>query len=56
MDKLIYYLRQPSTWKGLIAVGAALGVSISPELTDAIAVAGIASIGVIEVIRNERTN
>lgn len=31
MDKFIAWLKQQSTWKGLTALGALLGVTITPE-------------------------
>jgi len=53
MNTLFLYLKQPSTWKGFIAVATAFGVSLNPEQTAAIIAAAVAAIGVIEVFRNE---
>lgn len=50
---LVSYLRQPSTWRGAIAVASAAGVAVSPDLTEAITTVGVAGIGLVEVIRNE---
>lgn len=53
METLLKYAKQPSTWRGLIAVLTGLGVAISPELAEALIVAGVSAIGVVEVVRNE---
>lgn len=53
MNKILEYLRQPSTWRGIITVVSGFGVVISPELTNEIVATGVGIIGLIEVIRNE---
>lgn len=53
MDTLIKYFKQPSTWRGLIAVVTAFGVSINPDQITAIVGLGVAAVGVVEVFRNE---
>lgn len=51
MDDFVSYvisrLREASTWRGLVALATALGVSMSPEQMDSIVAAGLAIIGVI---------
>lgn len=46
-------LREPSTWRGLIAIATAFGVVIRPEVADAIIVLGLALIGGANVITPE---
>jgi hypothetical protein len=47
------YIRQPSTWLGLIKMGAAFGL-YSTGVGGAITTAIVGIFGVIDVIRNER--
>jgi len=53
MSTIINYLRQPSTWRGLIGVATALGLSLNPEQAAAIVAAAVALVGVVEVFRDE---
>lgn len=53
MNTVISYLKQPSTWRGIIAVAAAFGLSLNPEQAAAIVAAAVAAVGVLEVFRNE---
>ncbi len=43
-------LREASTWRGLVLVATALGVKVSPELSDAIVAAGLGLAGIIGVL------
>lgn len=55
IKKLLFkYLKQPSTWKGIIGLATALGVALSPALVAAIVPVGIGIIGVIEIVINEK--
>ena len=54
MKTIIGYLKQASTWRGIIAVITGAGVAISPELAEAIISLGVASFGVVEVVRDEK--
>ena len=48
MLKYIYdRLCEASTWRGIIALLTAAGITISPEMTDKIIAAGLAVIGFI---------
>lgn len=47
-------LDEPSTWKGIIALLATFGVSIHPELAQAIITAAVSVVGVIEILVNEK--
>lgn len=53
METLINYLKQPTTWAGLVAIATSLGVSISPALSAEIASAGAAVAGLLLVVFNE---
>ncbi|MFZ4790827.1 MAG: hypothetical protein ACOYMW_08050 [Candidatus Competibacteraceae bacterium] len=44
---------QPSTWRGVAGMAALCGISLSPELTDQIAIALGAALSAIELFRNE---
>ena len=45
---------EASTWRGLIAFTATLGVAIDPVVADKIIITGISLIGLIEIIRKEK--
>ena len=53
-DLILNYLSQESTWLGLTAILTAVGITLSPELTTQIAAVGLAVVGLIKVIINER--
>lgn len=53
MGTLFKYLKQPSTWKGIISVVMALGVTLNPEQIAAIIGAGVAVVGLIDVFIDE---
>lgn len=53
METLLNYLKQRSTWLGIIAIVTGLGASIKPELQEAIATMGMSLAGLIMVIYNE---
>lgn len=54
MKALLYILdrlSENSTWRGLILVGTAVGLKISPAHQEAIVAAGLSLVGVINVLR-----
>jgi hypothetical protein len=53
MKTVIEYLKQESTWRGLIAIATAFGVVFSPEQANAIIAAGLATIGVINTFKKD---
>lgn len=53
-ETLLNYATQKSTWVGLIAIIAAFGLTIKPELSDAIVTFLLAGFGLIQVIVNDR--
>ena len=48
---LLQRLSENSTWRGLILIATAVGVKIEPELQEAILVAGLSLVGLINVVR-----
>jgi hypothetical protein len=54
MKYLTDRLSEMSTWRGLIALGTALGVKLAPNQQEAIVATGLAIIGLINVFRVER--
>lgn len=53
MNRIIEALKQESTWRGIIAIAAAGGIQIQPELSSAIITVALALIGSINVIKNK---
>lgn len=51
MQTIIDYLKQESTWRGIIAIVTALGVTLSPEQANAIIAGGLALIGIINTFK-----
>lgn len=50
MTWLLERLREPSTWRGLIWLATACGVSLKPDLWEAITAAGMALAGLLGVV------
>jgi hypothetical protein len=48
---LLERLSENSTWRGIILIATAVGVKIEPELQEAILVAGLSLVGLINIIR-----
>lgn len=46
-------LQEPSTWRGIIWLLSALGVTIRPELWDSIAAAGMAVVGLLGLLADD---
>lgn len=51
LNTLLERLSENSTWRGLILVATALGIKLDPELQETILAAGLALVGLINVIR-----
>ena len=47
VEYIIARLKEASTWRGIIGLLTAMGVTISPELIDKIIAAGMALMGVV---------
>lgn len=56
MSDFVSFLKQPSTLRGIIGLLGVLGVVVSPEQIEAIAVAVGAILAAIEIFRNENKN
>lgn len=58
MDDIKFYLinrlREPSTWRGILALLTAAGVAISPEQIEAVVTTGLALIGLIGVFTSDK--
>jgi len=54
MGYIIDRLKEASTWRGLAALVTAFGVTLSPELSDAIVAAGLGVIGLIAVLFKDK--
>lgn len=54
LDKLLAKLKEPSTWRGIIALAALAGWQLDPEQIGAISQLVIAGIAVYEVFRREK--
>ena len=54
MDYILNRLKEPSTYKGALALAAAFGLHIDPAQSAAVVSAILAIIGVWEVFRRER--
>lgn len=53
-ETLLNYLTQESTYTGLVAILTAFGVTLYPELSQAIIACALGVFGLIKVIVNER--
>ena len=55
LDVLLNYLTQESTYVGITAILTAIGITLKPELAQAIVTCALGIFGLIKVIVNERT-
>lgn len=46
--------KEASTWRGLVALATAVGISVSPELAEALVALGLAVIGVLGVFTADK--
>ena len=53
MNTILKQLRQESTWRGLIALVMAAGVTLDPAQQNAIIAGGLALIGLINVFKKD---
>lgn len=53
MTYILNRLKEPSTWRGILAMVTAVGVKLHPELQEAIISAGLALIGLVNIFRKE---
>jgi hypothetical protein len=50
LDFILERGKEASTWRGLVALVTATGITLSPELTEALVAAGLAIIGILGVL------
>lgn len=48
--------KEASTWRGLVAIVTAAGISLSPELAEALIALGLAVIGILGVFTKDKAN
>jgi hypothetical protein len=53
MKTILEYLKQESTWRGIIAIATAFGIKLAPEQTDSIIAGGLALIGLINTFKKD---
>jgi hypothetical protein len=49
---LLTYLRQESTWRGVIQIATAAGIALNPAQAAALVAAGTALVGIINTFKN----
>lgn len=54
MNYIIDRLKEDSTWRGIVMLATALGVNIDPAQASAIISAGLAVVGLINVLRKQK--
>ena len=54
LDVLLNYLTQESTYVGITAILTAVGITLKPELAQAIVTCALGVFGLIKVIVNDR--
>ncbi len=56
LDFILERGKEASTWRGLVALATAVGISVSPELSEALIALGLALIGILGVLTKDKTN
>ena len=56
LDFILERGKEASTWRGLVALATAVGISVSPELSEALVALGLAIIGVLGVFTKDKPN
>lgn len=56
LDVLLNYLTQESTYTGLTAILTAIGITLKPELANAIIACALGVFGLIKVLVNEKAD
>jgi hypothetical protein len=54
LDYILARLAESSTWRGLVFVTSAAGIVLDPDKANAIAAAGMAIAGAINIFRKEK--
>ena len=55
MNYFLCRLKEPSTWRGMVAILTAFGVTISPEQVEAIVAVGLSVMGLIGLLTPDKT-
>jgi hypothetical protein len=53
MKTILDYLKQESTWRGIIAIATAFGIKLAPEQAESIIAGGLAAIGLINTFKKD---
>ena len=53
MKTILEYLKQESTWRGIIAIATAFGIKLAPEQAESIIAGGLAAIGLINTFKKD---
>lgn len=53
MKTILNYLKQPSTWQGIIILGGMIGVKLQPDQWQAITTIGVTLVGLILTFQND---
>ena len=53
MKTILEYLKHESTWRGLIALVMAFGITLTPDQQSSILAAGLAVIGAINTLKRD---
>ena len=51
--QLIAHLTQPSTWRGIVLLASAAGMTFRPDISEAIVSVGLALAGLIGVVTSD---
>jgi hypothetical protein len=54
IDYILDRLEEPSTWRGFIALVTAIGITLTPEQTEAIVSGGLALIGLFGMFTKDK--
>ena len=54
MDYLVARLKEASTWRGLVALATAFGLTVSPEQAASIVAAGMAIMGLVGAFTKDK--
>jgi len=50
---ILEYLKQESTWRGIIGIATAFGIKLAPEQAESIIAGGLALIGLINTFKKD---
>lgn len=55
LDFLLARARERSTWLGLVSMGTALGLLLTPEQSEAVVAAGMSVAGLVATLTGDKT-